>query len=203
MKLLVRVIFYVAGLVILTLGICMAILSNLGAGPWDALNAGLARTAGLTIGSWVIIIGIILMLVNAWLLKAKPDYLALLTVCLIGFMVDFWILRVFSGVYILNVYFQITALILGLALIGLGASMYLQAEFPLNPIDHFMMAIKERFGVSLMMAKTIGEAGALLLAMLFHGPVGAGTIVIAVLIGPFIQLFFPYCQQLLKRFSGT
>jgi uncharacterized protein len=203
MKLLVRVIFYVAGLVILTFGICISIKSNLGAGPWDALNAGLSKTAGLTIGSWVIIIGIILMMVNAWLLKAKPDYLALMTICLIGFMADFWILRVFSGVYILNLYWQIAALVIGLALIGLGAAVYLQAQFPLNPIDQFMVALKERLGISLMLSKTIGEAGALVLALAFHGPVGAGTIVIAVLIGPFIQLFFPYCQQLLKRFSGT
>lgn len=44
--------FYLFGLIILTLGIALSVLSLLGTSPFDALLVGLFRTFGLTIGSW-------------------------------------------------------------------------------------------------------------------------------------------------------
>ena len=191
---------YVGGLFILAFGATLTIKANLGAGPWDALNVGLSHLVGLTIGSWIVIVGIVLIFVNAFLLRKKPNLLSLATVFILGFFVDFWMAHLVNQLHYFIFVSQLLLLITGLIIIGLGIALYLQSEFPLNPIDHFMVTIQERFGVNLMTAKLIGEILALLLAFLVNGPIGLGTLIIAFGLGPSIQFFHHYCSKLTGKF---
>jgi uncharacterized protein len=199
MALFYRFIFFITGLFIMTFGVCLTIKADLGVGAWDALNVALTEMVGLTIGTWVMIDGAVLIFVNALLLKRRPEFLSLLTIIIIGSLVDFWILIVFKSWVVSGFIIQLVTLVLGLFIIGVGAAIYLQAKFPASPIDSFMLAIKERFRVNLMAAKTIGELTALVPALFLRGPIGFGTIIITFLIGPFIQICFPYFEKLLKR----
>jgi uncharacterized membrane protein YczE len=183
----------------LTFGISLTIKADLGAGPWDALNVGLASSFGLTIGSWVIIVGLVLIVINAFLLNARPDVLAVFTIALVGFLIDFWLLAVLGDWYYFQFRMKVFILLVGLFSIGLGVAIYLQADFSPNPIDNFMIAIKYRFHVSFMMAKTVAEIVALVLAFVVGGPVGIGTFVIGFCIGPFIHFFHPYFERLFSR----
>lgn len=199
MALFYRSLFFVLGLFIMTFGVGLTIKAELGVGAWDALNIAFTELIGLTIGTWIIIDGAVLIIVNAILLKRKPEILSLLTIILIGSLVDFWMLLVLESWEVNGLIIKMVTLALGLFIIGLGAAIYLQAKFPSSPIDAFMMAIRERFGVNLMMAKTIGELVALFPALLLQGPIGVGTIIITFTIGPFVQLCFPYFEKLMKR----
>ncbi|MEK4750676.1 YitT family protein [Niallia sp. FSL W8-0177] len=195
-----RCLLYVVGLFILAFGATLTIKANLGAGPWDALNVGLSHLVGLTIGSWIVIIGIILIFVNALLLRNKPNLLSLATVFILGFFVDFWMAHLVNRLHYFMFMSQLLLLIAGLIIVGLGIALYLQSEFPLNPIDDFMVTIQERYGVNLMVAKLIGEILALLFAFLAKGPIGLGTLIIAFGLGPAIQFFHPYCSKLTGKF---
>ncbi|WP_045524405.1 YczE/YyaS/YitT family protein [Neobacillus niacini] len=199
MALFYRFIFFIAGLSIMTFGICLTIKAELGAGAWDALNVALTDSVGLTIGTWIIIDGAVLVAVNSLLVKRRPEILSILTIILIGSLVDLWMFFVFDPLEVNGLLFKVVTLVLGIFIIGLGAAIYLQAKFPLNPIDSFMMAIIERFRVNLMMAKTIGELIALVPALILQGPIGIGTIIITFTIGPFVQLCFPYFEKLMNR----
>ena len=200
MSLFYRSLLYVGGLFILAFGATLTIKANLGAGPWDALNVGLSHLVGLTIGSWIVIVGIILIFVNAALARQKPNLLSLATVFILGYFVDFWMAQLVNQLHYFMFMSQLLLLLTGLVIIGLGIAVYLQSEFPLNPVDHFMVTIQERFGVNLMTAKLIGEILALLFAFLVNGPIGLGTLIIAVGIGPAIQFFHPYCSRLTGKF---
>jgi uncharacterized membrane protein YczE len=197
MKFFIRFLFFIIGLFIMTFGICLTIKANIGAGAWDALNVAFTEKIGLSIGKWVMIDGAFLVIFNSLLLKRRPDLLSLLTIVVIGSMVDFWMLTVFDSWQAEQIIAKLGTLILGIMIIGFGASAYLQARFPQSPIDNFMLAIKERFHVNLMTAKTIGEISALIPALLLNGPIGLGTIIITFTIGPFIQLFFPFFDKLI------
>ena len=201
MALFYRSIFYSIGLLILSFGATLTIKANLGAGPWDALNVGLSQLIGLTIGSWIVIIGILLIFINAYLMRKKPELLSLFTVFILGFFVDFWmahLLHHFNYFYFFN---QLILLIVGLLIVGLGIALYLQASFPLNPIDHFMVSVQKKFGLNIMAAKLIGEVLALVFALLVNGPIGVGTVIIAFGIGPAIQFFHPYCHSIMNKLS--
>ncbi|CQR47273.1 hypothetical protein BN1058_01581 [Paraliobacillus sp. PM-2] len=194
-----RILFFILGLVVLSFGVSMTIKADLGAGAWDALNVGLAGITGFTVGNWVIIIGLILMLVNAGIVKMKPDYFAIVTVLIIGFMIDFWLLIVMDSWEISGFFVQLLFLLTGVLILGLGVSLYLQPKFPLNPVDGLMVSLQQRFHLSTTIAKTLTEALAFVIAFTIEGPIGIGTFIILFGIGPSIQLFEPTAKKIATR----
>ena len=196
-----RVFFFLAGLIILSFGVSMTIKADLGAGAWDALNVGLSSITGLTVGSWVIIIGLVLMLINAWISKERPDYLAVVTILIIGLLIDFWLLIFMQSWDFSTLIGQIAILLVGVFVLGFGVSIYLQPEFSLNPVDGFMVALQKRFNLSTRVAKTITEALALIIALIIGGPIGVGTFIILFGVGPAIQLFEPTAKQMAVYFE--
>lgn len=195
----VRMLFYLVGLIILSMGVSLTIKSDMGAGPWDALNVGLSNTFGLTVGNWVIIVGLILIVLNGFLLKERPDFLAIFTIVIVGFFIDFWLGYVFDNLNPENLVTKLIILFLGLIFLAFGIATYLQSKYPLIPIDRFMLSIQFRLKVNLMVAKTLGELTALVLALIFKGPIGIGTLIIALSVGPFIQIFAPRLERLKER----
>jgi uncharacterized protein len=203
MKFFIRLLFFIFGLVIMTFGVCMTIkVADIGVGAWDALNYALTKKVGLSIGKWVMIDGAILVIVNSLLLKRRPAILSLFTIIVIGSLVDFWLMTFFELFEVHGFIAKMAMLLVGILIIGFGAAIYIQAKFPQSPIDNFMLAIKERFRVNLMMAKTIGEITALIPAFLLHGPISYGTIIITFTVGPAIQLFFPFFEKLMVRLQA-
>jgi uncharacterized protein len=196
-----RLLFWLLGIIILSLGASLTIKANMGVGAWDALNVGLSRIFGFTVGSFVIIIGLILLFVNAVLLKSRPDYMAVFTFFIIGSLIDFWMLVVLANFEPDEFILKLVTLVVGLLIIGLGVAMYLQPKFPLNPIDNFMVGVSQRLGVSLVVAKTIGELIALVLALIVKGPIWFGTIIVTIGIGPSIQLFIPFIEKVATRLN--
>ena len=54
-----RCLFFLTGILLLSLGITLTIKGQIfGVGSWDVLHIGLAKTLGLTIGTWSILIGL-------------------------------------------------------------------------------------------------------------------------------------------------
>lgn len=194
-----RLIFFTAGLLILTMGVGLIIRSNLGASAWDALAVGESRVFGLTVGTCVFINGIVLIVINAFLLKRRPEILAAATIFVIGMLIDFWLLIVFKNFSPQSPILQYAALFFGILTLGLGVAIYLQAKFPSSPMDTLMIAIHTRFGLTLRTSRIISEGFALLLAFLFRGAIGVGTIIVTALLGFVVQYFYPKFEQLLKR----
>lgn len=201
MQLFYRIIFFIAGLIFLSFGISLTIKSGLGSGAWDALNVGLSETIGFTPGTWVIIVGIFLIIFNAFLLKKQPDIGAIITLFLTGLFIDFWLLQIFDQFVLGEFVSQLLVFMGGVFSMGLGISIYMQARFPLSPIDNLMIALRERFGLNLMKAKTIGEVTALILAFCFSGPIGIGTFIVTFTVGPLIQLLSPQFEKLFYLLS--
>ncbi|MEE6451076.1 DUF6198 family protein [Gottfriedia acidiceleris] len=187
MKIIRRILFYLIGLLFLTLGISLAIKAGLGASAWDALAVGESKTFGLSVGNWIIINSSILLFVNAFLQKKRPDWLAAITFILIGRFLDFWLTVESEHLFDLNMVTRYIQLVLAILSMTIGIAIYLQSKFPLSPIDDLMISLNKRFGVSLGVAKTIGEVFALVLAFLLKGPIGIGTVLITFSIGPILQ----------------
>jgi uncharacterized protein len=194
-----RTLFFIIGLTIVSFGISMTIKAGLGTGAWDALNVGLSKTVGLTPGSWVVLVGIIMIFINASLVKRRPDIAAIITLLITGLLIDFWLLRVFDHMEVSGYGQQFGVFLLGMTALSFGLAVYLQPKFPLIPIDNFMMALRERFNLNLMAAKTLGEVIALSAAFIFKGPIGIGTLIVTFAIGPLIQFFYPYCEKLYNK----
>ncbi|WP_170885453.1 YczE/YyaS/YitT family protein [Bacillus alkalicellulosilyticus] len=191
-----RGISFVLGLFIIASGVSLTIKANIGVGGWDAFNVGLANKFGLTVGTWVIIVSISLIIINALLLRKRPEFESLVTSFLIGYFIDFWLLLVLRHLEIGYLPMQIVAFLIGLVLISIGAASYLQARFAPIPVDGLMLAFRSLFGLSIMMAKMVTEIIAVILALIVAGPIGLGTILVAFLIGPLIQFWYTKIEKI-------
>lgn len=194
-----RLIFYIIGLLILSLGVSLTLLSGMGIGSWEAFNIGLSRTFEISITISYTISGILLIAINSILSRTRPDILALVTTFLIGFLVDFWSHVVKLNTF-LNVheFISIFIFIFGILITSTGVSLYLQSKMAASPVDNFMMTIMKLTGWSIKYSKIATELIGLLLAFFFSGPIGFGTLLFVILLGPLIEIQFNYIKKKLS-----
>ncbi|MGG3736894.1 YczE/YyaS/YitT family protein [Aeribacillus pallidus] len=196
-----RALFFIVGLFILTLGVGLIIKSGLGAAAWDAFAVGESNVFGITVGTCIFINGIVLIFINSFLLKKKPEILAAATIFVIGALIDFWLLIVLEPFTPHNLFLQVSYLIAGILTLGVGIAIYLQAKFPASPMDTLMVAIHQRFGLKLRTARIISEGFALTLAFIFKGAIGIGTIMVTLTLGFVVQYFYPKFENLLQKIT--
>ncbi len=181
---------YLLGLSILTLGISLIIISNIGASPWDSVASGLADITGLSMGTWTTLSGIFLVFLVAIIVKKKPNYLSIIAGLITGLFIDMW-LQVISP-FDLGVGFGL----LGIVTMALGVALYTSTTLPVNPIDNFMMSLVNEKQINISLAKIYTDGLGLIIGLLVGGPIGMGTIVIYLTLSPLIGLFSHYTQKI-------
>jgi uncharacterized membrane protein YczE len=175
------------------------IKSNVGIAPWDALNVALSQRIGLTIGSWVFLVGGVLIFVNSFIKRSTPNLGGFIPILIIGSFVDLLNLKI---LHFMKIHVYVPQWILffgGLSVLALGIAIYLRASFPSVPNDELMLAITARTGWKINVTKTIGEAAAFILALLLKGPIGIGSVIVVLCLGLLVGVF----DQLLHKMGMT
>jgi uncharacterized membrane protein YczE len=78
--------------------------------------------------------------------------------------------------------------LVGLVLVGLASGLYIAAQLGAGPRDSFILGLSRRLGRSIRATRIALEVAVLCTGWLLGGPVGLGTILFAVLMGPLMQL---------------
>ncbi|MBM7585155.1 putative membrane protein YczE [Bacillus pakistanensis] len=190
--------FFFVGLIVLALGITLTIKGkDLGIGPWDVFHYGLFAQFGLTIGTWSIIVGILLITMTAIFTKVLPKIGAFLNMLLIGVFIDFFNYIIPDPETILV---QTVLFIIGTVIVGYGIGLYVSADLGAGPRDSLMLLIVEKTGWKIQWVRNGIEVIVFLLGWLLGGPVGIGTIFIAFFLGSMVGISLPQCQKLLQSF---
>ena len=192
--------FFLGGMMVLSLGVSMTIKGQrLGIGPWDVLHVGLFEKFGLTIGTWGIITGFVIVISTAAVLKRLPKLGTWLNMILIGLFIDLfnWLLPEFHTLGA-----QVAIFTLGVIVIGYGVGLYVSPNMGAGPRDSLMLLIVDKFGISLKMSRTIMEVLVACLGWLLGGPVGIGTVIIALISGQIVQYSLPQSRKLLVYLIG-
>ena len=190
---------YVVGIFILTLGISFTIQSDLGTSPFDALLVGLSINVGLTVGSWEIIIAIILIYCNSLLKKQRPEVLGLLTAFVSGIGIDMWLLLLHNVVTPELWLSKLVCFGIGMILIGIGTAIYLHTNFAPIPIDRLTLIIQELTRTNILFSRTLIYIVFLIMAFIFNGPIGVGTVLTVCFGGVLLNYFMPVTRRLLDR----
>lgn len=190
-----KYIFYGLGILILSLGISLTIQSGLGTSPFDALLVGLSKEVGLTVGSWEVLISVILLICNAILTRKKPLLLGLITAFITGIGIDLWLFVVKNTLYLNALLSKLICFGIGLVLIGLGTAIYLQTKFASTPIDHLTLIIRDLSKRTILFSRTLVYALFLVLAIIFKGPIGIGTLLTVCLGGMLLHVFMPIVER--------
>ncbi|TRZ35936.1 YitT family protein [Niallia circulans] len=195
-----KYIVFIVGIAILTIGISFTIQSNLGTSPFDALLVGLSMKVGLTVGSWEILLAVILIICNALLTKQKPEILGLLTAFITGFFLDIWLFLIDSLLTPELWYSKVICFTIGLVLIGLGTAIYLHTNIAPIPVDKLTLIIQELTNTNIFIARTFIYFLFLMMAVLLKGPIGVGTLLTVCLGGMVLHFFMPYTEKFLRHY---
>ncbi|MEI2702917.1 MAG: hypothetical protein V9E83_11010 [Baekduia sp.] len=178
------------GLVLYGVSLTMILLSALGNAPWDVLHQGLSRTVGLGTGTWVIIVGALLLLL--WIpLGERPGIGTVSNVIVIGLVIDLLLPRIAEPSEPLV---RWALLVCGVGLNGVATGMYIGADLGPGPRDGLMTGLARR-GLSIRVARTGIEITVLVAGWILGGTVGLGTLLYAVAIGPLAHVFVPLFER--------
>lgn len=194
-----RYVFYVIGIFLLTLGISFTIQSDIGTSPFDALLVGLSKNVGLTVGSWEIIIALLLIGCNSLLKRQRPEVLGLLTAFITGIGIDMWLFLLHNLITPGLWYSKAFCFGIGLVLIGLGTAIYLHTNFAPIPLDRLTLIIQELTRTNLFISRTFIYLIFLVMAMIFNGPIGIGTVLTVCFGGLILNFFMPSTKKVLNR----
>ncbi len=174
------------GLVLFGGSVALLVRARLGLDSWDVLHQGLSRHTHVAIGTWVIVVSVVVLLL--WVpLRQRPGIGTLCNVVLVGVSLNaaLEVLPTPNGMGLRWVY-----LLGGILLNGVATGAYIGAGLGPGPRDGLMVGLARR-GHSIRVVRTAIELTVLLAGFLLGGTVGIGTLLYAVSIGPLAHLMIP------------
>jgi uncharacterized protein len=199
----IKIFFFVIGLSIFSYGIALAIqVKYLGVSPWDVLNIALFDKFGLTIGTWNIIVGLVLISIT---LKVNRKYInvgTFLNAVLVGVLVDtFLYFEILPSSSRLT--FDVLILFMGIVLMGIGGGMYSAAGIGAGPRDGFMLSISEKTDISISRVRIMMECLVLIVGLVIGGPVFIFTFIYTFIQSPIFQRSFHFCSRWIDNLLET
>jgi uncharacterized membrane protein YczE len=174
------------GLALFGVSVALMVRARLGLDPWDVFHQGLARRAGLPLGTTVIIVSAFVML--AWIpLRQRPGLGTISNAILVGLAID-GVLDVLPSPHALPV--RVGFLASGIAMNGVATALYIGAGLGPGPRDGLMTGLAAR-GHSIRAVRTSIEVSVLAAGWLLGGTVGVGTLLYALAIGPITHVTIP------------
>ncbi len=178
------------GLILYGASVAFMVRSVLGVNAWNVFHQGLALITGRSLGTIVILVGVVVLLL--WVpLRQKPGFGTVANVAVVGLVADL----------VLNLIeipettaFRLIFLTSGIVFNGLATGLYIGAGFGPGPRDGLMTGLSHMTGRSIRSIRTIIELVVLAAGWALGGTVGIGTVAYALAIGPLSQYF-------IQRFS--
>ena len=172
------------GLFIFGLGDSLLIQSEIGNAPWSVLAQGISSKLEITMGWSTFAISTLVLLL--WIpLKEKPGFGTLANIAIIAIAIQVGV-TIFpsQNSYPLGILYCL----LGIAMVGIGSSLYITCGLGPGPRDGLMTALHNKTGVRIGRVRLAIEGTVLVAGALLGGTVGLGTLLFATLIGQSIAI---------------
>jgi len=121
----------------------------------------------------------------------------LVTAFITGIGIDMWLFLLNN---LITPELWLTKLIcfgIGLIVIGLGTAIYLQTNFAPIPTDRLTLIIQELTKTNILFSRTVIYLLFLIMAIVFSGPIGIGTLLTVCLGGVILNSFMPITERVL------
>ena len=170
-------------------GVYLTIQANIGVGPWDVLNLGLAKSLGILYGTASIAVSCFILAVD--ILMREPIGIAMfIDAVVVGKAVDFYN-RIGAVPQASSMPAGIVMMFAGLVVMAYTQYLYMIASLGCGPRDTLMVGLAKRarripigaVSIALLCVTT-------LIGYLLGGPVGVGTLISAFCAGPVMQFAF-------------
>lgn len=185
------------GLFCFGVGVYLTIQANIGVAPWDAFCIGLSQTLGILYGNASILISLTIVAIDL-LLKERIGIGMILDAIIVGKTVDLcnWLNLVPA---LENPIAGIFLMLAGLFVMGFSQYLYMKAALTCGPRDSMLVAMGKRMPRVPLGVISIGILVVVLaVGWALGGPIGIGTVISALCMGPMMQLAFA-----LVKFDAT
>jgi uncharacterized membrane protein YczE len=175
------------GFALFGLSIAIMIRSNFGTSPWALLEVALSELTGITPGRMSIIVGFVVLLM-ALAMGERIGWGTLGNILFIGLWEDLflhWIPSVENDLLL-----QVLMLLSAVLLMGIASAIYIGVDAGAGPRDSLMLAVHRKSGWSIRFGRAVIEILVVTVGWLLGGPLGFGTLLFALLIGPSVQWAF-------------
>ncbi|WP_431805157.1 YczE/YyaS/YitT family protein [Microbacterium sp. bgisy203] len=189
-KFVARLIWVVIGVLVIGLGRGLLKAINVGVDPYTAANIGISNLIGWDLGSYQLLSNIVLFIPMLIWGRKYIGIGSIVNMVFAGYAIQF-----FAGILTPLVpddpkpVVTMVLFVVGILVFALGASLYLTAALGTSPYDALAPMIVDHTGAKYRVVRTVQDVFFLLLAVVFQGAIGVGTIVTAFFTGPLIEFF--------------
>ena len=170
-------------------GVSMAgiMRAGLGVDPWDVLHVAVAQKTGLSVGTVVVLTALVVLLAW-WPLKQHPGIGTLANAVWIGVACD-------AALAVLptpeDLAARIALLCSSVLINGLADAVYIGAQLGPGPRDGLMTGLHRVTDQPIGVLRVLIEGVVLLTGWALGGPIGPGTVLYALTIGPIVHFALP------------
>lgn len=203
-----RIILFVGGLFVMSLGVGLSIKSGLGVTPISSIPYSLTLASGVNIGITTVIFNVLLVFLQIPILKKRFNpkrLLQLINAFMFGYFTDLslWIL---SPMPDLPLDVNFTLLIVSMFLIAAGILIYMPANIAPLPGEGVVEAVSLDYDKRFSKVKVCFDTSMVVLSLIICGlftsdilgSVNVGTILAAIFIGIIIR----YLTELYEKITG-
>ena len=190
-----RVLILFFGLAIFGLGDGLIIQSGLGNAPWSVLAQGISLKSGLSIGTSTLIVGSLVLAL--WIpLRERPGFGTLSNIMIISLFIEI-ATNIFPKQS--NILPGVIFTLVGIAMVGIGSSLYITCGLGPGPRDGAMTGLHQRTGVRVGRVRLGLEVVVSIVGALLGGTLGLGTLLFALLIGQSVAISFGLLARLTSK----
>ena len=190
-----RVFILFLGLAIFGLGDGLIIQSGLGNAPWSVLAQGISLKSGLSIGTSTLIVGSLVLAL--WIpLRERPGFGTLSNIIIISLFIEI-ATNIFPKQE--NIVPGVIFTLVGIAMVGIGSSLYITCGLGPGPRDGAMTGLHQRTGVRVGRVRLGLEVVVSIAGAMLGGTLGLGTLLFALLIGQSVAISFGLLARLTSK----
>ena len=176
----IRFFILIFGLTIFGFGEALLIQSTLGNSPWAVLSQGLSKHTPLSLGWSTFFISLVVLLL--WIpLKQWPGFGTVANIIVIAFALQ--IGTDWFPIQHHNFLIRFLYVVAGIAIIGIGSSLYITCGLGPGPRDGLMTGLHRVTGIRVGRVRLTLEIIVMTIGWLLGGRVGLGTLMFALFIG--------------------
>ena len=178
-----RVVLLAAGLVLVAVAVAAMLWNQLGPGPLDVLIGAVRVRTGLplAVALWATIA---VLLAAAWLLGRRPGPGSVIGPIVLGPAMQLALSRFQLIDVPSSITFRVAIQVTAIAVVGIGAGAMIASGLGAGSGELLAAAASDRSGHPEPRMRLAFEATWVILGIALGGPIGIGTVLVAILIGP-------------------
>lgn len=195
-----KMIFCFVSVMIMGFSLSWLILADFGTDPCSVMNLGIADALGLTLGTWQLILNILLLILVLIFVRELIGPGTVFNMVLVGYSCDFF--RYLWGRLQLtqmteNFIARVIIMVIMLGIFVVAAAIYMTVDIGVAPYDAIPMILHKRLKKAhFRLVRICWDVMAVMIGALLGSTVGIVTVLIAFVLGPVIEAVKPFITKM-------